>query len=488
MWVNIGVKRSTVSFRTDDGISSAPGAQFFNSLMMFLISVSFVGLENIVERVLKSKAIVHFIAITQQASSDMDQLSFDTGGQSYSFNPNNTEFLNAKFKNIAKSAEDSCDIEMASNVDSGPVKIIGGNPKLKKAFILDASLGRDLLIIFQFESNDFLIEISSPNGNWYNRRSYEFSCRIEFMACHFLLGRAEPGEWTIEFSTSGKTQAITYTVEAKAADRSIKPIEAELLWNTKEPQNISSTSGQPQKLYAKVKQGNSPILDASASVKGSGSTTANKNGIVGFGEIFGANNPDASKKTGNFCRTQTSQSIQVVHYRPDPSGKLYPPARISDLKVTWVDRSNFTATLEWTAVGEQASIGQASEYQLRYGMNSYDIIKNFTNLPLITNAMIINGANLRSPQTAGAREVFQVMLPRDKEYYVIGIVAIDRKNRFSTSTVSNFAHISFTIIPDTPKVGMNPFIIGCVYCVCVVLVILAIWAYIKCRRTNEILP
>lgn len=114
---------------------------------------------------------------------------------------------------------------------------------------------------------------------------------------------------------------------------------------------------------------------------------------------------------------------------PDPSGKLYPPARISDLKVTRVDQSNFTATLEWTAVGEQASIGQgkkshitksqlqniciaASEYQLRYGKSSLNITKDFINMPLITNSMIINGANLKTPQPAGAREVFQIMLPR----------------------------------------------------------------------------
>ncbi|ELT99722.1 hypothetical protein CAPTEDRAFT_184940 [Capitella teleta] len=447
--------------------------------------------EEVLCHVIKSRAIVHSIAITQNASADIDQLSHDTGGQSYIVNPDNTESLNAKFKNIGKSAADSCHQEIASDLVNQQIKIPGGKPKLKKAFVLDASLGRDLLIIFQFESNDFLIKISSPNGNPYSKHSEEFSCSHEFMACHFLLAHAEPGVWTIEFSTSGESQTITYTVEAKAADPSVEPIEAEILWKSPGPQNISSVPEEPQKLYAKVKQGNLPIIDASvraivetptgedirlnladngvgpdaiandgvysadfvsytsagryqakASVEGSGSTTTNKNGIVGFGEISGANNPEASKKTGSFSRTQTSQSIQVVHYNPDPSGKLYPPARISDLKVTRVDQSNFTATLEWTAVGEQASIGQ------------------------------------------------------DEEYYVIGIVVIDEKNRSSTSTISNLAHISFTTIPDTiidkeEEEEMIPtlyIIIGCASCVLVALVTVAIVANIKCRRTNEISP
>ena len=102
------------------------------------------------------------------------------------------------------------------------------------------------------------------------------------------------------------------------------------------------------------------------------------------------------------------------------------------------DVGNNTVTLTWTAVGAVLNIGQgkyyyetpdspfinytvdlnlihtASEYELRYATNGSDIRANFTDAFLVTNEMVINGANLSNPQPSGSKEIFQIMLPRGK--------------------------------------------------------------------------
>ena len=103
------------------------------------------------------------------------------------------------------------------------------------------------------------------------------------------------------------------------------------------------------------------------------------------------------------------------------------------MKIADYDVDNYTVTLQWTAVGEQADVGQgktincnhthsliiicllfppASEYDVRYNSTRENIRLNFTDMPAITTDMILNGVDLKSPQPAGMQEVLQVVLPR----------------------------------------------------------------------------
>ncbi|ELU12741.1 hypothetical protein CAPTEDRAFT_205638, partial [Capitella teleta] len=143
---------------------------------------------------------------------------------------------------------------------------------------------------------------------------------------------------------------------------------------------------------------------------------------------------------GTFFILSTSE-----YFIEGPGGKNYPPNRIKDLIVTEYDQELFTVTLEWTAVGEQANVGTASEYELRYGLNGADIRKDFQNLTLVSNEMIINGADLKDPRPSGHREVVKIKLPSAFNYYSFGIVAIDKKLRYSRSEISNIVGVSFKI-------------------------------------------
>ncbi|ELT88656.1 hypothetical protein CAPTEDRAFT_217108 [Capitella teleta] len=57
--------------------------------------------------------------------------------------------------------------------------------------------------------------------------------------------------------------------------------------------------------------------------------------------------------------------------------------------------------------------------------------------------MIINGADLKDPRPSGHREVVKIKLPSAFNYYSFGIVAIDKKLRYSRGESSNIAGVSF---------------------------------------------
>jgi hypothetical protein len=67
------------------------------------------------------------------------------------------------------------------------------NPKAEKHFFLDASLGRDLTIVFEFTNADFDITVQSPSGESYNKKNLdsEFWCDAEYLFCQFGLAEAE---------------------------------------------------------------------------------------------------------------------------------------------------------------------------------------------------------------------------------------------------------------------------------------------------------
>jgi calcium-activated chloride channel regulator 4 len=66
-----------------------------------------------------------------------------------------------------------------------------GKPSVQH-FILDASLGRDLFIVIEFEHKEFEVKVSSPSGTSFNKRtSEEFWCNDNFKTCQFLMAKAE---------------------------------------------------------------------------------------------------------------------------------------------------------------------------------------------------------------------------------------------------------------------------------------------------------
>ncbi|ELU08187.1 hypothetical protein CAPTEDRAFT_206073 [Capitella teleta] len=502
---------------------------------------------NVTQRVLNSKVTVHSMAITEAAEFEMDGLSKSTNGKTYQFGPKDKMSYFSALRAFGESVEESCYKEKSNALVDNKTEGSVGKPSVQH-FILDASLGRDLLIIIEFEHKEFEVKVSSPSGTSFNKRtSEEFWCNDNFKTCQFLMAKAEPGEWTFEITTRDRKQTFNYIVEAKSAE-STEAIEAKTEWKSGGKQNILGDNKEPQKVYASVRQGSSPVLNGSVSAKisrpnatdldvelkddgvgadsfandgiysanfvgftkagrysvqatieGDENTATNTEAIIGIGGS--EENKSGLKSTGKFIRSALGQTFQVVSYVPGPGGKNYSPDRIKDLIVREYDQELFTVTLEWTAVGEQADVGTASEYELRYGLNGADIQKNFLNMTLVSNEMIINGADLKDPRPSGQREVFKIDLPSAPDYYSFGVIAIDKKMRYSKSEISNVAGVSFKIhttptttvaSTTTPEPSDQSYItyiiIGCAALLFVALLSACIFGIIKCRPSARVDP
>ncbi|ELU06165.1 hypothetical protein CAPTEDRAFT_220102 [Capitella teleta] len=354
------------------------------------------------------------------------------------------------------------------------------------------------------------------------------------MACQFQLSEAQPGVWNIQFSSNKRAHNISFTVESKAADPSSGAVSASTIWADDSPQDIDPTKAtrKPQKVFAKVQKGNSPVLNADAHVivsrpnaaaysiklkdngagadshandgiysanfisfsgegrysaqayiEGSDSTTVNEKTVVGVGERDVGKNGTGMKSTGRFRRAAIGQSFRVVKYTSGPGGKNFPPDRIKDLIVTDYDQDQFTVTLEWTAVGAEADVGTATKYDLRYGSNGAEVRKSFRNMQVVTPEMIINGANLSNPQPADSKEVFKIRLSSDQDYYSFGVVAIDKVKRTSRGEVSNIAAVAFVIREPPPNRTIIYVIIGVASVLFVGIIVAGIVAFIRCHPT-----
>ncbi|ELU04041.1 hypothetical protein CAPTEDRAFT_199562 [Capitella teleta] len=131
------------------------------------------------------------MAITDQADDSMDELSKNTEGMTFLFDPDSKMSYFSAFSKIGKSVEDSCYKEETTTVADKTAKVEYGKPSTEY-FVLDATLGRDLLIIFEFQDKDFELKVSSPSGEIFNRRTAdEFWCNEPFKTCQFLKALAE---------------------------------------------------------------------------------------------------------------------------------------------------------------------------------------------------------------------------------------------------------------------------------------------------------
>ncbi|KAH9376881.1 hypothetical protein HPB48_002803 [Haemaphysalis longicornis] len=86
-----------------------------------------------------------------------------------------------------------------------------------------------------------------------------------------------------------------------------------------------------------------------------------------------------------------------------PEGDIYPPSRISDLKVTHVDMESRRVSLEWSAPGGDYDQGTATGYEIRYFDSPLDFVALFERSGKKVDSFSIDGL-ASSPKAFGERE------------------------------------------------------------------------------------
>ena len=89
----------------------------------------------------------------------------------------------------------------------------------------------------------------------------------------------------------------------------------------------------------------------------------------------------------------------------------YPPEPVTDLQMTHTDYSTRTVTLTWTASGDQADLGKAAGYEIRYSFDTDRFNSDFNSGQVVSQSMIQGEFKLDQPKFSGEPESITLRLP-----------------------------------------------------------------------------
>ncbi|PIK44468.1 putative calcium-activated chloride channel regulator 1-like [Apostichopus japonicus] len=111
-----------------------------------------------------------------------------------------------------------------------------------------------------------------------------------------------------------------------------------------------------------------------------------------------------------------------------PTDDIIPPSKIVDLTVTSSSYDNGTATLEFSAPGDDLDNGNASYYIIRMSTSANEIRANYSSIPALNETEFIVG-DIFSPGNFGDPERFVVMVdvPQNRSVvsYIFAMHAVD---------------------------------------------------------------
>ena len=350
-------------------------------------------------------------------------------------------------------------------------------------FVVEEGLRNSLHVVATTSLKEDIenFELVSPSG-----KQFQFPV-VEKGIIHFQFpGRAEPGVWSysIKTVTAVSAEKISVTVSASAEAESLETTSALEVW----------TAGEnPTVIYARVRFGSLPVFNASitASIKGPGAGNLALKLSDGGGGY-----PDLSPGDGIYSAYFTGVSAQPGFYSlsvqasdgsgaarvteissgfriPTPSftryarasfhvargaeylirdgipqmDDIFPPARITNLRVRNYLSDSLEAGLSWTAPGGDFNVGSAAMYEIRCYTNRAALSQaNFsvTGIPVPV---------VPTPGAAGSAQEANITVPWPNEVFYYAIVAIDASG--NRGEVSNLVPVYVDEAPPAPDTSAN---------------------------------
>jgi len=145
-------------------------------------------------------------------------------------------------------------------------------------------------------------------------------------------------------------------------------------------------------------------------------------------------------KTGIFYRQCLGSSIYVKQAQSIEDS--YPPNRISDLMINFVDFERKTAALGWTAPGDDYDNGIVTKYEVRW---AHVRVQLSNDLYGAARMIQTNSSSIPSKE-ARSRQTLLVGLPHDNNQYYFAIRTSDKRGNLSP--ISNIASV---YVPEMSK-------------------------------------
>ncbi|XP_055521019.1 calcium-activated chloride channel regulator 1-like [Leucoraja erinacea] len=437
----IGVRSGFAVLRADDGSTSG------DEIILVVLGED-NGINGCFAEVEQSGAIIHTIAIGQNATEELEQLSIMTGGLQFAAadNLDSNGLIDAFSALVATNGDIN---HQPIQLESSGTRIDNGT-WMNGTVVFDKTVGNDTMFVVTWDAQTPIVIVRNPSGKTYNHDDFRIN-QTEHTAHLKIQGTAQTGNWIYNILNHGIKQFVTTSVTSRAADAEIPPVNVNVYMNKKDIMSpiiiyvevthgflpvlhanvtaiIERPSGPPikQKLYddglgADVNSDDGIYSKYFLMLNGAGRYSVNvhvqgeeriaqvalrrgghapqytKNGNI---QTHSANLPNKEglvAQLGGFQRVKSGGTILV------PSEALsidFRPCKITDLQATIVKNR---IKLEWTAPGGDYDQGKASHYEMRMSDNLLQLRDNFFNVNLV---------NLTSmkPRSFGSRETATIVL------------------------------------------------------------------------------
>uniref|UniRef100_A0A2K6PKW0 Calcium-activated chloride channel regulator 2 n=1 Tax=Rhinopithecus roxellana TaxID=61622 RepID=A0A2K6PKW0_RHIRO len=484
---------TTVSAKTEVSICSGLKKGFevveklngkaYGTVMVLVTSGDDKLIGNCLPTVLSSGSTIHSIALGSSAAPNLEELSRLTGGLKF-FVPDisNSNSMIDAFSRISSGTGDVFQQRIQLESTGENVK---PHHQLKNTVTVDSTVGNDTIFLVTWQtSGPPEIMLFDPDGRKYYTDN--FITNLTFRtASLWIPGTAKPGHWTYTLNnTHHSLQALKVAVTSRASNSAVPPATVEAF-----VERDSLHFPQPVMIYANVRQGFYPILNATVTATVEPETGDPVTlGLLddGAGNIQ-MNAPRKSvgrngeEQKWGFSRVSSGGSFSVLGVPAGPHPDIFPPCKIIDLEAVNVEEE---LTLSWTAPGEDFDQGQATSYEIRMSKSLENIQDDFN------NAILVNTSK-RNPQQAGIREIFtfspQISTngpehqpngeTHESHRIYVAIRAMDRNSL--KSAISNIAQASLFTPPNSDPVPARDYLIlkgvltamGLIGIICLIIVV-----------------
>ncbi|PIO29123.1 hypothetical protein AB205_0152790 [Aquarana catesbeiana] len=369
------------------------------------ISSCFIDVQN-------SGAVIHTLALGNQADKALEELASMTGGlKLYSSDRVDANGLIDSFSGIKSS---SGDIQAQSIQIESTATTIEPNQCLTGKVTMDNSVGNETFFLVTWNLLNPSIQLTDPSGKIYENAQF-VSDAASKSARLAVPGTAQPGDWPYKIcNTQSSAQVLGITVNSRAADPNVPPITVEPFLNAD-----TNSFPTPMVVYATVTQGVAPVLGVNVIAyieaqdgtstplplldNGAGADIIKNDGIytryfTGYKqngrynlkvrvENYGKDskagiaksralylpgyvengtlisNPPKPKNTfenqnvGNFSRTSSGGAFVITNVPSGPIPDTYSPSKITDLNAIIEGQ---IVKLSWTATGDDLDKGNDS--------------------------------------------------------------------------------------------------------------------------------
>lgn len=452
----------------------------------------------VLSEVVRSGARVVSIAFGRSAEDKIEELADKTNGKSYFIDDNDSsQGLNDAFVgSLTYQPAVSTDQIVVLLFKRQYQNVTGGI--INENFSVDSTVGRNFVFRIDYTQKNYLrsFSLKSPSGTVYTQLVYDDVVKVAMLK----LSEAEVGKWDFTLTVSSSTvDALAVHVTSQTRSTTTAPITTECY--VPAGNTLNNTNASPVRILAKVMQDANPVVRAKVKAhiempsgpsqifelfdNGASADTVADDGIysryfVGATSggrytvecevwddgsayvndgTFVRNRKKRSatpKMTGSFTRMASGGSFKIAQSVP-VDGDIYPPSRITDLFVVEVQTNpGHTATIQFTAPGEDLDSGTAASYEIRYSPVFDDLRgTNFgsaNNSTLVQQEHVVNGS--LQPMVSGSRQTITfVMTMKNEETrtYYIALRAIDRSGQVALP--SNIVSAQFPL--DEPASGLS---------------------------------